>query len=239
MSRSSTLNKHVFTWCGSIGCHTTYVGIIAMLLSLYPALSHADRLPTGLTKSNEQDYTSFNMSNLGFFTKAPLFLVADSDNTSSSEDIIFGFDNDDVYQAIERMRLTDEGRLGIGTYIPDGILDVRAWQSMRSYSSSQDDYHGSVADTVARFGTVRPYKWPARESTEDRFVEYYGLKFKVEGQSVDASVTDDDLTLRTTVGLDLVGVREQLANANDDNYILWQSGFGWHWEQWGIQGAHT
>ena len=188
--------------------HISCVGIIAMFMCLYPALSHAERLPAGLEEANKENHTSYWTSNLGFFTKAPLFLIADTDNTSASEDIIFGFDSTGFRTAKEKMRLTDEGRLGIGTYLPDGILDVRAWESMRHYSSSEDDHNGSVTHTVARFGAVRPYDWPGTNDNRSGSVEYYGIKLDVQGQSVAVDDPSDDLNLRTTVGFDLVGVSE-------------------------------
>ena len=55
----------------------------------------------------------------------PLKLVADADNSSDSEDIIFGFDGTSIdSDIVEKMRLTDEGRLGLGTGDPQEKLDV-------------------------------------------------------------------------------------------------------------------
>ncbi|WP_298313289.1 hypothetical protein [uncultured Aquimarina sp.] len=53
-----------------------------------------------------------------------LYLVADWDNSSSNEDIIFGFDGYQRNKVKERMRLTDDGRLGIGTKSPRSPLHV-------------------------------------------------------------------------------------------------------------------
>ena len=53
-----------------------------------------------------------------------LYLVADWDNSDSNEDIIFGFDGYQKNKVIEKMRLTDEGLLGLGTNAPKGMLHV-------------------------------------------------------------------------------------------------------------------
>ena len=53
-----------------------------------------------------------------------LYLVADWDNSKSNEDIIFGFDSYEKDKVQEKMRLTDEGLLGLGTSDPKGMLHV-------------------------------------------------------------------------------------------------------------------
>ncbi|KZS40289.1 hypothetical protein AWE51_04860 [Aquimarina aggregata] len=54
-----------------------------------------------------------------------LYLVADWDNSHNNEDIIFGFDSYQINNVKEKMRLTDEGRLGIGTVNPKGMLHIK------------------------------------------------------------------------------------------------------------------
>ncbi|MHA7058142.1 hypothetical protein ACWGOQ_0013050 [Aquimarina sp. M1] len=53
-----------------------------------------------------------------------LYLVGDWDNNSTNEDIVFGFNSNLRSSINEKMRLTDEGLLGLGTNAPKGMLHV-------------------------------------------------------------------------------------------------------------------
>ncbi len=59
-----------------------------------------------------------------FMDTSNLYLVADWDNNSDSEDIVFGFNSNAWSIVDEKMRLTDEGFLGIGTNSPKKKLHV-------------------------------------------------------------------------------------------------------------------
>lgn len=59
-----------------------------------------------------------------FMDTSHLYLIGDWDNNSTEEDIIFGFNSNLRNNVDEKMRLTDEGLLGLGTNTPKGMLHV-------------------------------------------------------------------------------------------------------------------
>ena len=77
-----------------------------------------------------------------------LYLVADWDNSDSNEDIIFGFDGYQKNNVIEKMRLTDEGLLGLGTNAPKGMLhvtgDIYSKGNMYLYAYEGDGNSGTA-----------------------------------------------------------------------------------------------
>ena len=185
MNRNSSVNNIIVTWWCDSAAFLSCVSVIAMLLSLCPILSHAtDRLPDYLKIVSEENHAyHYRTNNLGFLTAWPLFLVADSDNSSSVEDIIFAFDGGynkgNPEGATERMRLTDEGRLGIGTWMPEAQLDVRYLGPRHSYGSAPIPSRVSYSDeaSIARFGLTKP----VRVHDLDDNADYYGLNIKVHG----------------------------------------------------------
>ncbi len=107
-------------------------GICAMMLLLLPSIGQATDANDGLPILHEENYNHFRINNLGFITRYPLYLIADSDAydiENEHGDIIFGFgdgaDDGNPRGATERMRLTQGGRLGIGTSEPSAMLDIR------------------------------------------------------------------------------------------------------------------
>ncbi len=93
----------------------------------------------------------------GLLVNHALHLIADKDNSSDDEDIIFGFDNGDYKKAKEKMRLTDEGLLGINTSTPSAVLDVR--DRPLNFKGTINKNNADIATltpdlrVIARFGT--------------------------------------------------------------------------------------
>ncbi|WP_281990465.1 hypothetical protein [Aquimarina aggregata] len=75
-----------------------------------------------------------------------LYLIGDRDNTSESEDIIFGFDGNSRESIQEKMRLTDEGYLGIGTNVPTEKLEVLGKIKANSFVTSLQSFPDYVFD---------------------------------------------------------------------------------------------
>ncbi len=75
-----------------------------------------------------------------------LFLVADRDNDAENEDIIFGFDGNTRESIQEKMRLTDEGYLGIGTNAPSEKLEVSGKVKASSFVTSLQSFPDYVFD---------------------------------------------------------------------------------------------
>lgn len=69
-----------------------------------------------------------------------LYLIGDRDDNSENEDIIFGFDGDSRESIQEKMRLTDEGYLGIGTNIPSEKLEVLGKIKASSFVTSLQSF---------------------------------------------------------------------------------------------------
>ena len=160
---------------------------IVLLLVLSPESAQAKCKSSYHHSSHDDDTCILNDD--GFFTQNQLYIVADMDSSSNSEDILFGFDSDRKETMTERMRLTDEGRLGIGTPWPDAILDVRA--------ISIDDYSlETYGKTVARFGSTTY----SSANNPDR-ANYYGLKLKVH--SFRSHVPNGIAYMKTRVGFNL------------------------------------
>ena len=191
MNRNSSVNNIIMTWWCDSAAFLFCVFAITMALPFYPVTSHAEE--------GEQDYWHYKTNKYGFFTRYPLYIVADTDNSSSGEDIIFGFDAQEPSDAKEKMRLTDEGRLGIGTYVPAGTIDVRVRSPYRSISEAQVTTGTDIDETLALFGAVRPYKITDGVTKNYSVSEYYGLKLNVEGQR-QSSLQE----MSTTVGFDLL-----------------------------------
>ena len=185
MSRNSSVNNIIMTWWCDSAAFLFCVFAITMVLSFYPVTSHAEE--------GEQDYWYYKTNKYGFFTKYPLYIVADTDNNRSNEDIIFGFDSGDYSRVKEKMRLTDEGRLGIGTFSLDAPLDVRSYGTwVGNYNSGQ---------TVARLGAVIHL---GSENGSD-IVNHFGFKVRVHGRRK----STDDVYLQTRVGFNLTSAEEQ------------------------------
>ena len=159
------------------------------------------------------------VSEFGHQTDFPLYFIADTDNTSNIEDIIFGFDSRmdvtvyplDDHAIIERMRLTDEGRLGIGTGIPAAQLDVRSMGSPIDFDSMtvpEDGWLSYTSDVdIARLGLTKPIIADGKSN-----IEYYGLNMKVHGSErhrrEHSRFESETRQYETVVGFDLVSASE-------------------------------
>lgn len=71
-----------------------------------------------------------------FMDTSHLYLVGDWDNNSTNEDIIFGFNSNLRGNVHEKMRLTDEGLLGIGINNPTQKLHVKGYGRFQHSSSN-------------------------------------------------------------------------------------------------------
>lgn len=213
----------IFWWCeGTVLVILT--SMIVMFTLLYSATSHAQCATTNpvAQKACEDVETlngilggekwAYDINHYGLFTDYPLYLIADTDNNSRAEDIIFGFNSrlrgidsypGDASGVDEKMRLTDEGRLGIGTFNPDGILEIRAITSGEPYSL---ETHGK---TIARFGSVTH----AGSSGAYR-VNHYGLKLKVHSWN-----KYGDPYMKTRVGFNLSTAEQGSINRTDTRDI--------------------
>lgn len=220
MSRNSSVNNIIMTWWCDSAAFLFCVFAITMVLSLYPVTSHASCDGVGdcikLIESNLNEYGSSQITHGGHFTHFPLYLVADRDNSSNSEDIIFGFDGWLHSSVKEKMRLTDEGSLGIGTRLPDASLDVRSRGSKFFYRNIYGQNVGyDFSRTLARFGAERRNYMTPRNSDLNDYLDYYGLKIRVNGHEShvvkgDISYRPSDAKLRTTVGFNLVSAARRV-----------------------------
>ena len=185
MNRNSSVNNIIVTWWCDSAAFLFCVFAITMVLSLYPVTSHGE--------DGEQDYWYYKTNKYGFFTRYPLFLIADTDNTGSAEDIIFGFDSQEPSDAKEKMRLTDGGLLGIGTPNPAAILHLHA-DNPRTAGTT----NASITSDMVLFTALRPYTVSSADYTE-----YFGAKLKLIGDRI----LDPLVGLRTTLGFDLRSYR--------------------------------
>ncbi len=87
-----------------------------------------------------------------------LYLVGDRDNNSENEDIIFGFDGNTRESIQEKMRLTDEGNLGIGTNIPSEKLEVSGKVKATSFVTSLQSFPDYVFDKEYKLQSLSEIK---------------------------------------------------------------------------------
>ena len=194
MSRNSRVTNIIVTWWCDSAAFLFCVVPIVLLLVLSPKSAQAKCKSSYHHSSNHDDTCILN--DVGFFTREQLHIVADMDSSSTNEDILFGFDSDRKETMAEKMRLTDEGRLGIGTPIPDAILDVRAI-SIQNYGLE------TSGKTVARFGSTTY----SRANNPDR-ANYYGLKLKVHSHR--SYVPNGIAYMKTRVGFNLATAESSL-----------------------------
>ena len=213
---TTNIKDNKVRWLSNNICFTACAIPIVMMLVLFSESSRGEDC-SALDNSQLEEICedvqvlkgqnwSYSLSHYGYYTDYPLYLIADADNSSNAEDIIFGFDSElsditsypaDDHAVVERMRLTDEGYLGIGTNKPDAPLDVRRFTDLPGYSLEAD------GRTVARFGS----------STRDGFrTNHYGLLLKVH------SWRRDDGYMKTRTGFNLT-TAEQVSD-NDNHYGL-------------------
>ena len=193
MNRNSSVNNIIVTWWCDSAAFLFCVVPIVMLLMLSPKSAQAG-CKSSYHHSSKDDTCILNDD--GFFTQKQLHIVADMDSSSNNEDILFGFDSDRKERMTEKMRLTDEGRLGIGTPIPDAILDVRAI-SIQNYGLE------TSGKTVARFGSTTY----SSANNPDR-ANYYGLKLRVHSHR--SYVPNGIAYMKTRVGFNLATAESSL-----------------------------
>ena len=198
MHRNSSVNNIIVTWLCDSSAFLFCVVPIVMLLMLSPKSAQAG-CKSSYHHSSRDDTCILNDD--GFFTQKQLHIVADMDSSSNNEDILFGFDSDRKETMTEKMRLTDEGRLGIGTPRPDAILDVRAI-SIQNYSLE------TTGKTVARFGSTT---YPSANNP-DR-ANYYGLKLKVHSHR--SYVPNGIAYMKTRVGFNLATAESSLSSGSN------------------------
>lgn len=151
------MNRNYTSLTSPLGTITLLSWLILNLLLLFP-------FPTS---AQTADITRTGV----FASKQKIQIISDADNSSVTEDIIFGFDGwSGDYR--ERMRLTDEGKLGIGSGTNvQATLDVRSNDPVKRYKWSR---YSSGSDTLVHFGhSIRT----------NIGKDYHGLKISSRGRT--------------------------------------------------------
>ena len=154
------MNRNYTSLASPLGSITLLSWLILNLSLLCPfptSAQYQDNIrSTGIVSSNKK-----------------IYIVSDTDNSRDDEDIIFGFDGspgDGDYK--ERMRLTDEGRLSVGSgAYPEAILHVRSNDNYTRYKWSEYD---SGSNAIASFG---------RGIKTDIGRDYHGVKISAWGRT--------------------------------------------------------
>ena len=158
---------------------------------------------TSYMRSGLLEYGSSQIAHGSHLSHFSLTLGADRDNSSSHEDIIFGFDGWNHDDVKEKMRLNDEGRLGIGTPWPNAVLDARYIPDLVTVHDTVGSTVGTYdfTHTVGRLG-INPHVYDA--GVQGTRNNYHGLSVVVDGLFDDRKFDARSLAHRTSIGFDIL-----------------------------------
>ena len=232
MNTSKTQNRFsIYRRYNTVSLYRLIVGTLLLCFTLIPGAGSG----------------AYEINDNGFFTNYPLWLVADADKccNEDQEDMMFGFHGASPSTATERMRLTRDGRLGIGTSKPETGLHVKYNRMIPGGIRSSGDhaigenayehdgeyvgYKSGVAG-VGRF-SFSPLTYPDASLWANYYFSgdtEHAMEIVIGGSFYPYPLTNPQLT--TVVGLD-IGQEAWLTTESDDkdgnpSGILSKTGLG-------------